>query len=142
MAIALKKYFYGLGKTVKVVPDELDEGVIDGADGATPLLFHILADQAGAATKSLTLKRAVRVVDVWCVNKAIGGAADTITVRNGATAITDAMDTNIADEATVRAGTMDDAERDIAAGGTLVVLKANGAQDQDVDVYVLAYPTA
>jgi hypothetical protein len=51
----------------------------------------------------------VRVLDVIVVNKAAGGASDTITVKNGANAITNAIDTNKADATVTRAGTLDDA---------------------------------
>lgn len=105
-------------------------------------VFHILADQAGGADKDVTVTHKVRVIDVVCINKAAGGAGDTITVKNGANAISNAIDMNAGDNTVVRAGTIDDAQSTIDAAGTLRVTKADGAQDQNVDVFVVAMRVA
>ena len=75
----------------------------------------------------VVIENKMRVVDAWVINTAAGGAGDTAQVKNGATAITDAMDMNKADQVITRAGTIDDAQWDIAAGGTLRVTGASGA---------------
>ncbi|MBI4637689.1 MAG: hypothetical protein HY727_15230 [Candidatus Rokubacteria bacterium] len=110
--------------------------------GGLLVVHHVLADQAGGADKNVVLTHKTRVLDVIVVNKAVGGAADTITVKNGATAITDAIDTNKADKTVTRAGTIDDAQDTIAAGGTLRVTKGDGANDANCDVYVLGMRVA
>ena len=106
------------------------------------VVHHVLADQAGGADKDVIVTHKIRVIDVVVQNKAAGGAADTITVKNGATAITDAIDTNKVDKTVTRAGTIDDAQSSIAAGGTLRVTKADGATDPNCDVFVIAVRTA
>ena len=77
----------------------------------------------------------LRVLDVWA--KAVGGAggaSDTALVDDGTTAITDAIDMNVADNVIVRAATIDDAKEDIAENGTLRVIRASAAV---CDVYIL-----
>lgn len=122
----------------------VDPGPVAAGNTAGGLLvvFHVLADQAGGADKDVVLDSKVRVLDVIVVNKAAGGASDTITVKNGTNAITNAIDTNKADTTITRAGTIDDAQHEIAAGGTLRVTKANGTNDPNCDVYVLAMRVA
>ncbi len=81
----------------------------------------------------LVMPFAVRVVDVVCHASAAGGAADTIQVKNGANAISDAIDLNIADTTVARPTTMDDAQSAIAAGGTL---RVTGASAVNARVYI------
>lgn len=106
------------------------------------LVHHILADQAGGADKDVVVVHKVLVLDVIVQNKAAGGAGDTITVKNGATAITDDIDTNKADKLITRAASIDDAASAIAALGTLRVSKANGANDANCDVFVVCMRVA
>lgn len=106
--------------------------------GGLPILYRIAA-AALTGDVDVTLTYKSRVIDVWCVATAAGGASDTITVKNGATAITDAMDLNVSDKAVVRAGTIDDAAYEIAAAGTL---RVSGASAATCDVYVLAIRVA
>lgn len=106
--------------------------------GGLPVLFRIAAAALTGDT-DVTMTHKVRVVDAWCVATAAGGAGDTITIKNGATAITDAMDLNVSDKVVVRAGTIDDASHEIAAAGTLRVTGASGAT---AAVYVLAIRVA
>jgi len=102
------------------------------------VIHHILADQAGGVDKDVVVTHKIRVLDVIVVNAAAGGANDTITVKNGATAITDAIDTNKGDKAVTRAGTIDAAQATIAAAGTLRVTKADGTNDANCNVFVIA----
>ena len=107
--------------------------------GAPLMLFRIVTTgAAGGETINVTMTHAVRVLDFWVVNAAAGGAADTIQLLNSANAITDALDTNKADETITRATTIDETYHEIAAAGTLRITEANGAQNQIVDCYVLA----
>lgn len=106
--------------------------------GGLPVLFRIAAAALTGDT-DVTMTHKVRVIDAWCVATAAGGAADTITIKNGATAITDAMDLNVSDKVVVRAGTIDDASHEIAAAGTL---RVSGASAATCVVYVLAIRVA
>ncbi len=108
-------------------------------DGTALLVFQCITS---AGTASYTIAHGgikVRVLDVWFRNNAAGGSSDTITIKNGSTAITDVMDANKSDLVLTRAATIDGTQRDIAAGGTLVVATASGAT---ADVYILAAPVA
>src|SRR3990172_3932959 len=102
------------------------------------VIHHILPEQAGGLDKDVVVTHKIRVLDVIVVNAAAGGANDTITVKNGATAITDAIDTNKGDKAVTRAGTIDAAQATIAAAGTLRVTKADGTNDANCNVFVIA----
>jgi hypothetical protein len=104
--------------------------------GGIPVLHRIdIAD--GAGDTDVVLDHKTRVIDAWAVKTAAdGGAGDTVTVKNGATAITDAMSLNAVDKSVVRAGTIDDAQHEIAAGGTLKITAANVTNNACV-VYVL-----
>lgn len=75
-----------------------------------------------------------RVLDAWCVNNGTGGAADTVTVDDGTTAITDAMDMNVADKLLVRAGSIDDATALLQKGSTL---RATHASASPTDTFIL-----
>lgn len=123
--------------------DEQDAGnVAEVADvnvvGGIPILYRITATTlTGDVDVTLTYKS--RVIDVWAVASAAGGASDTITVKNGTTAITDALDLNVSDKVLVRAATIDDAANEIAAAGTL---RVSGASAVNAEVYVLAIRVA
>lgn len=105
------------------------------APNLAPTIPQIVRVTAAALTGDVDviLKKKMRVIDAWCVHTAGAGAGDTIQIKETANAITDAMDLNVADEAVVRAGTIDDAEHDIPAGGTL---RITGASAVDAEVYV------
>jgi hypothetical protein len=74
----------------------------------------------------------IRVFDVLFVASAAGGTGDTAKVSSwdGTVAgdITNAVDMNISDKVTVRAGTLDDAKWDVAKHSTLRVTVASGAK--------------
>jgi len=98
----------------------LDNAVI----GGIPVVFIVDVPDGATGDVDVVSTDKVEVIEVVVVKKAAaGGASDTITVKNGATAITNAMDINIADKAIVRAGSIDDAASAIAAGGTLRVTR-------------------
>lgn len=81
----------------------------------------------------IVLTHKTRITNVRCISVGAGGAADTITVKNGAMAITDAIDMNVADKAVKLAGTIDTAQWDIAAAGTL---RISGASAVNCEVLV------
>ncbi len=100
--------------------------------GGLPVIHRITATLL-TGDVDVVLTHKTRILDVQCVSVGAGGAADTITVKNGATAITDAIDMNVADKAVKRAGTIDTAQWDIAAAGTL---RISGASAVNCEVIV------
>lgn len=119
--------------------------VADNAATAGLTLIYSIAVPAGTTGNiDVTVTHKVRVYDVSLVKRsAAGGGAGTITVGNGANPITDAISINIADKTVAVAATIDDAYRDIAAGGTLRVTRTRTAStDEMCDVYVHCYRIA
>lgn len=88
-----------------------------------------LPNVAGDVDVVLPFKAEVVGVQAW-KRGAPGGAGDTVTIKNGATAITNAISLNIVDNAPATASTLDDAASTIASGGTLraTVAKATNTQ--------------
>ena len=134
---------------VKIAANALDGTIAkDAADanviGGLMVLHRVDVADGATADVDVTLTHKTRVLDVWLVKTAAaGGASDTITVKNGATAITDAMDINVADKIIVRAGTIDDAQHEIAAAGTLRVTRTkSSANNVACTVYVLGLRVA
>lgn len=106
------------------VANVADDAVVGGVE-----VIHIVDIADGAtADKDVVLTHKTEITSVEVVKKsAAGGAGDTITVKNGATAITDAMSINIADKVIVRPLTIDDAQTVIAGGGTLRIAKTKAS---------------
>lgn len=101
-----------------------------------------IADAASGDT-DVTLTHKTRVLDAWVVKTGGNGAAtNTYTVKNGATAITDAIDGNVTDTTVKRAGTIDDAQHELAAAGTLRVSHVKGGGNSAATVYVLGMRVA
>jgi len=113
-------------------------GADDNVIGAIPLLFRVVIAAGALAAKNVLMTNKVRVVDAWLVLTGAGVATTTLTVGNGATAITDAMAASGAAKALVRAATIDSAAHEIAAGGSLRVTSLTGATQPAAIVYVLA----
>ena len=94
--------------------------------GALPVL-HVVALPGGAtSTVGIVLTNKTTVIDAWVQLNGAGSASDTYQVKNGSTAITNAMDGNAVDKTIVRAGTIDDAQATINASGTLNVTQTDG----------------
>ncbi len=114
--------------------------------GGIPVLHRINIAGGAAGNTDVVLTHKTRVIDVWAVHTGgAGETADTIRVFNGAAAITDAMSWAGADKAVVRAGEIDDASHEIAAGGTLRVTTTDADTGGDVGagiVYVLGIRVA
>jgi hypothetical protein len=105
--------------------------------GSMPVL-HRFALAAGAlADTDIVLVNRTRVIDAWLVLAGAGVATTTLQVKNGATAITDAMAASGSVKALVRCATIDTAQHEVAAGGTLRVTSATGASQPAAIVYVL-----
>lgn len=111
--------------------------------GGVPVLHRIDVADAATGDVDVTLTYKTRVVEAWAVKTgANGGAANTIQVKNGANAITDAMSININDTLIVRAASIDDAQHEIAAGGTLRVTRTKAGGNAACTVYVLGVRVA
>ena len=109
-----------------------------------PILYRI--DMAGGPTLTIPIEitEKSRVIDAWVINKGAGTSSDTITIKNGTDAITDAMDISGADKTVKGVSTIDDAYWDIAAGGTMNVTETDGGGNDSpmCTVYVLCHIVA
>ncbi len=113
--------------------------------GGIPVLHRINIAGGAAGNTDVVLTHKTRIIDVWAVHTAAGEAGDTIQVFNGAAAITNAMDWKDGDKVVVRAGEIDDAAHEVAAGGTLRVTTTDNDAGGDVGagiVYVLGIRVA
>ena len=109
------------------------------------LVTHILPVPAGATGNvDVTLTHKTLILDAWLVKEAAaGGGAGTVQLKNGSNAITDAMSIDVADQSVVRAATLDDANRIIAAGGTLRAARTRTAStDETCSLYVVGVRVA
>jgi len=127
----------GAGISGTVIKFAADANVI----GAVPVLHRIAVDGGAAENVDVVLTHKTRIIEVWAVHTGgAGDTSDTLQVKNGTSAITNAMDWSGADKAVVRCGEIDDAAHEIAAGGTLRVTTVDGDGGDNVGagvVYVL-----
>lgn len=118
----------------------------DNAVAGLPVLHVIAVAGGAAANEDIIVNSKVRVIDAWAQHTGgAGEASDTIQLFNGANAISDAMAWSGADNAIVRAATLDDAYSEVAAGGTLRATTTDSDAGDDVGaglVYVLCIPVA
>lgn len=122
----------GAGLTGLVAKFVANANVIGGLE-----VIHRVDIAAGAlADTDVVLTHKTRVIDAWLVLRGAGVSTTTLQVKNGATAITDAMAASGSDKAIVRATSIDDAQWEISAGGTLRITSATGASQPDATVYV------
>ena len=110
--------------------------------GGVPVLHRIGLSAGAIADTDVVLKHKTRVIDAWLVLDGAGVATTTLAVKNGATAITDAMAASGTNKAVVRCATIDDAQAEIAAAGTLRISSATGASQPAATVYVLGIRVA
>lgn len=109
-------------------PKVADAAATVGAPGVPTVRVFDIAD-AASADYDIVLDHKEEVIDVVVQKRgAAGGAVNTVQVKNGANAITDAMSINVADQTLVRPTTIDDAQSTVIATGTLRVstVKAGG----------------
>lgn len=101
---------------------------------ATGLVNLNLSFPTGAATATfvVTSADALELVDV-IVRKSVAGAGNTVQVKNGATAITNAIAADT-DKTITRAGTIDPAQNTIVAGGAFTVVNTFAAGDVKANV--------
>ncbi len=124
------------GLTLPVVAD-------DNVIGGLPVIHRVDVADAASGNTEVTLTNKTRVIDVWVVKTGADGHAteDLITVGKGASAITDDMAIGLLnDKGITRAGTIDDANAEIAAAGALRVTwvkGSGGGNNPACTVYVL-----
>ena len=101
---------------------------------ATGLVNLNLAFPTGAATATfvVTSVDALELVDV-IVRKSAAGAGNTVQVKNGANAVSDAIAAAV-DKTITRAGTIDPAFNTIVAGGAFTVVNTFAAGDVKANV--------
>lgn len=119
--------------------------VADAAvQGGVPLVFRHTLTAGADGDQDITVTPKIRVIDALIVLKGAGTAGSLVTVKNGATAISDAVDVSAGlDKAIFRIASIDDAQQEIAAGGTLRISKAStGADFPGAEVYVNALHVA
>lgn len=120
------------GTVAKVVAE-------DNVIGGLPVVFMINIDAGDVGAKNITMTHKVRVLDAYVILRGAGVGSCTLTVGNGANAITNAMAVSGSDQAVVRAASIDDAYYEIAATtGTLRVTTAAGATQPECLVVVTA----
>lgn len=102
-----------------------------------PVLHRINVAAGANGDTDVVLKNKTRVIDAWVVLTGAGVTSAVLTVKNGANAITDGIAASGADTTIDRAATIDDAQHEIAAGGTLRVTGSGGATQPAATVYVL-----
>jgi len=110
--------------------------------GGIPVLHRISAAAGDNADHDVILTHKEQVIDAWIVLAGAGVASAVITVKNAINAITDTMAASGADATLVRAATIDDANHEIVAGGTLRVTTSGGTTAPAFICYVLAVRVA
>jgi len=124
------------GRIVKAMDDGEDFGFI-------PVMLRLQTAANATNSVSLTMERKFTVVDAHAILiGADGTTSDTYQVFNGSNAITDVVSIASADDRDiVRAGEINDANMEIAAGGTLKVTATDGGSTDipALYVYVLGY---
>lgn len=119
----------------------------DNLVGGIPVLHRLSIADGATGDIDYVLTHKERIVDAWLVKTGGAGHAseDTIQLKNGATAITEALAVGAADKARKQFVEFDDAQWEIAAGGTLRVTRTKGAgggNNVECTVYVLAVRVA
>lgn len=127
---------------------EPDVGLVGGLDAAPivdnqttpglPVVFEFAIPDAATADYDIIVKRKIEVIDV-IVRKSGAGAANTITVKKAAAAISNAIAADT-DKAVTRAGTLDPANFTLNAGDTLRVTATKAAGSMLASVTVIAIP--
>lgn len=112
--------------------------------GGIPVLFRTLVASGANGDVDITSTHKVRVVNAWVVLKGAGTAGCTLTLKNGANAISDAVDVSGGgDRDRFDVGEIDDAQHEVAAAGTIRWSKAStGADFPGAECYVLAVRVA
>lgn len=127
-----------VGNNGKLITDMSNSDVCASAAVVASIGGVIRVDLAAGALAEtdVVMEDKVRVIDARVVLRGAGVANTTLKVQNGATTITDAMDVSGSDKAMIRAATLDDAQWDISAGGTLRIKTETGATQPACTVFV------
>jgi hypothetical protein len=130
-------------KLQDIMDGRLVRAMDDGEDfGFIPVMLRVDTTGGATATTSLTMERKFTVIDAHAILKADGGNnSNKVELLNASTTITGDMIVGTAgDKDIVRASEIDDAQMEIAAGGTLGVKVTAAASDLPaLVVYVLGY---
>lgn len=133
-----RKGFYADVRQLRSEVDDVMRLSADAdAEGAIPVLHRIDIAAGALADTDVVLTHKTRVVDCWLILRGAGVSSTTLQVKNGANAISSAMAASGSDQALVRTTSINDANHEIAAGGTLRVTSATGATQPAATVYVL-----
>lgn len=117
----------------KMTPDSQGQGLgtvvkdIQDRDVYSPIMIQVAVTADATSGKTVTVPYAFELVDVIVQSRATNSSA-TMTVKNGSTAITDAIAAT-PDTTVTRAATIDDSVSSITTSTTLKVY-ANGANDR------------
>jgi hypothetical protein len=121
-------------------------GRLVAKDSATEPQFELAipipVPDAATGDIDIVLKQKFEVVDVIVEKRggATGAFANTIQVKNGATAISDAMSLNgVADGGRVTWATLDDAQSTISEGGTLRITRTKAGGNAQCRVVVRGF---
>lgn len=89
--------------------------------GGIPVVYRVDIGDVATGDTDVVLTHKTLIYDAVVIKQGAAGdnASNTLTIKNGATAISDAIDMNVADKTVKRPTTMDDAQWEIAAAGTL-----------------------
>lgn len=105
-----------------------------------PIIIPVAIPDAATGDVDVVIDKKMRVTEIRAVKTAGNGASgNTLTVKNGSNAISDALNMNVNDQIVVRAGSINDAYHEIAAGGTLKVSRAKSGGNAAAIVYVEGY---
>jgi hypothetical protein len=122
----------------QVAKDYVNRLTADDSSTEPQLMTVIPVSIPDAATGDVDVVMATKfeVVDVVCQKRNGAGAGNTVTVKSGANAISDAI-ACATDNAITRSGTIDDANSTIIQGGTLRLscTRAAGTRNSLVLVY-------
>lgn len=107
-------------------------------DGGIPVMHRILLASGADANVDVALNDKTRIVDVVVILKGAGTVGSDVQVQNVTTAITDLIDVSGGgDQAVFRAGTINDAQHEVAAAANLrVAYSSTGADFPGAEVYV------
>jgi len=118
------------GTEIKANQDGLVVNTAIDSNQPLTIAFPVTADATGGL--AITIPYAMTIYDVIVVATVANGSG-TLTLKNGATAITDAI-ACVTDKAVARAGTIDNAVSSITTATTMTVVSA-GAGDRGI-VYI------
>lgn len=116
--------------------------VADNNTAPGTLVTHLIAiPDAATGDVDVVITDKIEVLDVVCQKRAGAGAGNTMQIKNGANVISNAIACDT-DNTITRAGTIDDANSVIAAGGTLRVTATRAAGTRTALVTVIGIKRA